>query len=243
MEVIMYARLFGLFLGLLAATAAAGEMPQKVAAVQKYLLEQEYPEVFGDKHYRVKIEDALVADVDDDGISEVILLVKPHYRQSPTVVLFKVSKDMKVKRVVEGLAPGPLVPVTGDYLDSHTLGMAADLTVKGAEKDPKMRKEAVAIALKEMGGVVEYANFIHTDGRTGKAPVYIDMTHLKAPKDATCEKFEFSKVDALQVAAKDDGSGNYIVALVGSELYMYKIKKIAADGFLQKTLTVKKVDR
>ncbi len=239
----MNVRLFGLFLCLLAATAAAGELPPKVAAVQKYLLEQEYPEVFGDKHYRIKVEDALVADVDDDGISEVILRVKPHYRQSPTVVLFKVSKDLKVKRVVEGLAPGPLVPVTGDYLDSHTLGMAADLTVQGAEKDPKKRKQAVAIALKEMGGVVEYANFIHTDGRKGKAPVYIDMSHLKAPKDATCENFEFSTVDALQVAAKDDGSGNYLVALVGSELYMYKIKKITPDGFLQKTLTVKKVDR
>ncbi len=239
----MYARLFGLFLGLLAATAAAGELPPKVAAVQKYLLEQEYPEVFGDKHYRIKVEDALVADVDDDGISEVILLVKPHFRQSPTVVLFKVSKDMKVKRVVEGLAPGPLVPVTGDYLDSHTLGMAADLTVQGAEKDPKKRKQAVAIALKEMGGVVEYSNFIHSDGRRGKAPVYIDMSHLKSPKDGTCKTFEFSKVDALQMAAKDDGAGNYLVALVGAELYMYKIKKITTDGFLQKTLIVKKVDR
>lgn len=171
------------------------------------------------------------------------MLVKPHYRQSPTVVLFKVSKDLKVKRVVEGLAPGRLVPVTGDYLDSHTLGMAADLTVQETEMDPKKRKQAVAIALKEMGGVVEYSNFIHTDGRTGKAPVYIDMSYLKAPKDATCETFEFSTVDALHVAAKDDGSGNYLVALVGAELYMYKIKKITTDGFLQKTLTVKKVDR
>ncbi len=239
----MHARLFALVLGLLAATAAAADSPPKVAAVQKYLLEQEYPEVFGDKHYRIKVEDAIVADVDDDGISEVVLLVKPHYRQSPTIVLFKVSKDLKVKRVVEGLAPGPLVPVSGDYLDSHTLGMAADLTAQGAENDPKKRKQVVAIALKEMGGVVEYSNFIHSDGRTGKAPIYIDMSHLKAPKDATCETFEFSTVDVLQVAAKDDGSGNYLLAFVGSELYIYKIKKITTDGFLQKTLTVKKVDR
>lgn len=243
MEVLMYVRLFGLFLCLLSLTAEAGDLPPKVAAVQKYLLEQEYPEVFSDRHYRVKIEDALVADVDDDGISEVILLVKPHYRQSPTVVLFKVSKDLRVKRVVEGLAPGPLVPVSGDYLDSHTLGMAADLAVQGAAKDPKKLKQAVAIALKETGGVVEYSNFIHTDGRKGNVPVYIDMSHLKAPKDASCEKFEFSTVDALQVATKGEGSGNYIVALVGGEVYMYKIKKITADGFLQKTLMVKKVDR
>jgi hypothetical protein len=243
MEVAVYATVFGTLLGFLAVTVTAAELPPKVAAVQKYLLNEDYPEVFGEQHYRIKVEDALVADVDDDGNEEVILLVKPHYRQSPTIVLFKVSKDLKVKRVIEGLAPGPLVPVSGDYLDSHTLGMGVDLTIQGAEKDPKNRKEAVTIALKEMGGVVEYRSFFHTDGRKGKAPVYVDMSHLEAPKNGSCEAFEFSTVDAIKVASKDDGTGHYLLALVGKELYTYKIKKITTDGFLEKNLTVKKVER
>jgi hypothetical protein len=232
---------FVVVFGFLAVAAAAEKLPPKVAAVQKYLLEKDYPEVFGEQHYRIKVEDALVADVDDDGNEEVLLLVKPHYRQSPTIILFKVSKDLKVKRVIEGLAPGPLVKVSGDYLDCHTLGMGADVTAEGIEKDPKKRKEVVAISLKEMGGVVEYRNFIHTDGREGK--VYVDMSHLDAPKKASCESFEFSTVDAIKAGSRDDGSGNYLLALVGKELYMYKIKKITSDGFLQKTLTVKKVER
>ncbi|HAS53034.1 MAG: hypothetical protein A2X56_12085 [Nitrospirae bacterium GWC2_57_13] len=236
----LHAVLFGIIIGFLPATVAAKELPPKVAAVQKFLLDQDYPEVFGEQHYRIKVEDAIVADIDDDGKEEVLLLVKPHYRQSPTILFFKVSKNMKVTRVMEGLAPGPLVPISGDYLDSHTLGMGIDLTVAGMENDIEKRKQAVSIALKEMGGVVEYRNFIHTDGRTGKPPVYIDMTHLKAPKNATCEAFEFSTVDAMQVGSKDDGSGNYLLALVGKELYVYKIKKITADGFLQKTLAIKK---
>jgi hypothetical protein len=242
-EVAVYATVFGTLLGFLVVTVAAAELPPKVAVVQKYLLNEDYPEVFGEQHYRIKVEDALVADVDDDGNDEVILLVKPHYRQSPTIVLFKVSKDLKVKRVIEGLAPGPLVPVSGDYLDSHTLGMGVDLTIQGAEKDPKNRKEVVAIALKEMGGVVEYRGFFHTDGRKGKAPAYVDMSHLEAPKNGSCEAFEFSTVDAIKVASRDDGSGHYLLALVGKELYTYKIKKITTDGFLEKKLTVKQVER
>lgn len=228
---------------LLPLSAPAADPPPKVAAVQKYLLEKDYPERFGDRPYRVKVEDAIVADVDDDGNAEVILLVKPHYRQSPTIILFQVSRVLKVKRVMEGLAPGPLVPLSGDYLDSHTLGMAVDMAVEDMEKDPKKRKQAVSIALKEMGGVVEYRNFIHADGRTGKPPVYIDMTHLPAPQGATCESFEFSTIDAVQVGSRNDGSGNYLLALVGKEFYMYKIHKITADGFLQKTLAIKNVEK
>ncbi|MCK7509607.1 MAG: hypothetical protein MZV70_39900 [Desulfobacterales bacterium] len=41
------------------------------------------------------------------------------------------------------------------------------------------------------------------------------------------------------MAKKDDGSGNYLLAMIGKELYVYKIHKIRADGLLDKTLTVK----
>lgn len=224
-----------------AGAATADELPPKVALVQKYLLEEDYPEVFGEQHYRIEVEDAVVADVDDDGSEEVILVVKPHYRQSPTVVLFTISKEGRVKRVIEGLAPGPLVPVSGDFLDSHAQGMGVDFMLQGVKEAPDKRDAFLPIALKNMGGVVEYANFLHSDGRKGRAPVYIDMRHVSAP-EPTCEAFEFSPVDAIQVASRDDGSGNYLLALVGKELYVYKIK-IRSDGLLEKKLEVKKAER
>jgi hypothetical protein len=217
----------------------AAEPPPRIKAVQQYLLEQDYPELFGDTPYRIKADDVVEVDLDGDGVDEVVMLMRPHFRQSPTIVIFQVSKNLRVRRVKEGLAPGPLQPLSGDFLDGHTLGMGVDVTIADAPTDPKQRRELVAISMKEMGGVVEYANFLHMDGRKGKG-MYIDMTGLpRPPKDPNCEKFEFSRVDEIAVAKKDDGSGNYLLAMVGKELYVYKIHKIRADGLLDKTLTIK----
>ncbi len=218
---------------------AAETTSPKLEAVKQYLLKDDYPELFGDTPYRMKINNAIVADIDDDGEQEVILHVTPHYRQSPTILIFKVSKDLSVKRVIEGLAPGPLVPVSGDYLDSHELGDAVDLTLGKEQGNPAKRGDFVKAALVEkMGGVVEYRNFIHMDSRKGKG-VYVDMTGLaKPPTEETCENFEFSVPDYVAVMSKKDGSGNYILAHVGKSIYAYKIHKIRDDGLLEKTLTV-----
>ncbi len=223
----------------LAAPAVAEELPPRIQAVQKYLLEQDYPELFGDTPYRIKAGDVVEGDLDGDGVDEVVMLMRPHFRQSPTIVIFQVSKNLKVRRVKEGLAPGPLQPLSGDFLDSHTLGMGVDASLKDAQSDAKRRKDFAAASMKHMGGVVEYTNFLHMDSRKGKG-AYIDMTWLpQPPKDTNCENFEFSRVDEIAVAQKDDGSGNYLLAMVGKELYVYKIHKIRADGLLDKTLTVK----
>jgi hypothetical protein len=216
----------------------AADMSPKVEAVKQYLLKEEYSEVFNDTHYRMKVENIIEADLDEDGEAEVIFHVKPHYRQSPTIIIFKVSKDLRVSRVIEGLAPGPLIPVTGDYIDSHTLGDAMDLTIGEDQINPEKRKEVVESALENMGGVVEYRNFFHVDGREGKG-LYIDMTSLpQSPDKDNCEDFEFSMPEAIAVKAKNDGSGNYLLARVGKEIYAYKIHKIRKDGLLEKSLTV-----
>ncbi len=230
----------GVFLLLFSVISARAEtsLAPKVEAVKQYLLKEDYPEQFGKTSYRTKVNNAIVADVDDDGEDEVVLHVTPHYRQSPTILIFKVSKDLKVTRVIEGLAPGPLVPVSGGYLDSHTRGQAMDLTLGKEQTNPEKRKTFVATALEKMGNVVEYKNFIHMDERKGKGS-YVDMTGLaKPPKGDTCEAFEFSMPDAVVVLPKDDGSGNYLMASVGKLIYVYKIHKIRSDGFLEKTVIV-----
>ena len=216
----------------------AGDTSPKIEAVKQYLLKDDYPELFGDKPYRMRVNDIIEADVDGDGEDEVILHVTPHYLQSATIILFRVSKNLRVTRVTEGLAPGPLVPLTNDFIDSHTLGVGVDLTLGKDQSNPAKRREFSRLTLEEMGGVVEYRNFIHMDGRKGKG-FYVDMTNLaKPPAKDTCEAFEFSMPEAVSVISKKDGSGNYLVAAVGKSIYVYKIHKIREDGFLEKTLTV-----
>lgn len=240
MRVKVAACLWFALLGPIGYVHATEEPSPKLEAVKQYLLKDDYPELFGDNPYRMKVNNAIVADVDDDGEDEVILHVTPHYRQSPTILIFKVSKSLEVKRVIEGLAPGPLVSLSGDYLDSHELGEAVDLTLGKDQDNPaKRRKFVEGVLLENKGSVTEYRNFIHMDNRKGKG-VYVDMTGLvKPPTKDTCEDFEFSSPDEIAVLPKKDGSGNYILARVGKSIYAYKIHKIRDDGFLEKTLTVK----
>lgn len=230
----------GVFLGLLGTSgfAYAADLSPKIEAVKQYLLKDDYPELFGDKPYRTRVNNAIVADLDDDGEDEVILHVTPHYLQSPTLVIFKVSKSLQVTRVIEGLAPGPLVVPSSDFIDSHTLGEGIDLTLGKDQSNPAKRKTFAKLTLEEMGGVVEYVNFIHMDGRKGKGS-YVDMTNLaKPPSKDNCEAFEFSMPDEVTVRPKNDGRGNYLLARVGGAMYAYKIHKIRDDGFLEKTLKV-----
>lgn len=237
--------IIGLPLALLVTWGAAfaAQLSPKIEAVKQYLLKNDYPELFGDKSYRMKVKDVIEADLDDDGEDEVIFHVTPHYLQSPTLIIFKVSKNLKVSRVIEGLAPGPLVALTSDFIDSHTLGEAVDFTIGKEQGNPAKRREVVKLSLENMGGVVEYRNFFHMDGRKGKGS-YIDMTSLaKPPAKDNCEAFEFSMPDEITVLPKNDGSGNYLLARVGKSIYAYKIHKISEDGFLEKTLTVTSVKK
>jgi hypothetical protein len=85
-------------------------------------------------------------------------------------VIYKINRDLKVARVTEGLAPGPLQPLSGDYLDSHSLGQAADFDIE-IPKDKRNPDDIRKIAMKNgMNGFVTYDAFFHMDGRTGLQP-------------------------------------------------------------------------
>jgi len=217
------------------------EIQAQVDAVRRYVLEEDYPELFKDKPYRARIENLIVADIDNDNAPEVVALFNPHYRQSPTIVIFQLDKDLKVRRAVEGLAPGPLLPVTGQYLDSHGIGMAVDFTAKtkpGAK--PLLPRHVVEASLKaRFGSIVQYLNFFHADFRTGRR-TYIDMTHLDVPgHEENCAHFEFAKVNEIAVGAVwDNDPRAHLLARVGREIYIYRIDKIDEKGFLEKHLWV-----
>jgi hypothetical protein len=215
-------------------------LPAEVKAVQSYLLNTEYPEVFKDTDYRMRIDNVNVIDLFNDGYKEVFLQVRPHYLQSPTILIFRVAKDGQVTRVTEGLAPGPLRKQDGTFLDSHALGEAVDLTVgKSNQVDdvPNMVQES----LKNFGNVVRYKKFFHMDARKGKG-TYIDMSDAKEfPDQDKCREFQFSKVDDTQAGLDSKSHKLYFLAKVGSRIYAYCITKISAAGLLEKTVSTIRV--
>lgn len=217
------------------------QLPKEFEAVRRYILEKDYPEVFRDIHYRTKIENAVIADLDGDGIPEVIVHYTPHYRQSATIVIFRVDKSLQVTRVKEGLAPGPLVALTGEYLDSHALGMGVDFVVGLKPGEENLAKSFGKLALEHFGGVVQYKNFQHADARKGQG-AYIDMTHVDVPASKQdCGDFEFSRV--IQITAgklNPESTRSYVAALVSSDIWLYQVEEFLPNGLLKKTIRVEK---
>lgn len=214
-----------------AALAQANDLPPAAGAVLKYILEEDYPESFDDPPRKFNARNVVVADLDGDGQDEVTVHFAPHFRQSPTIVIYRVAQDMKVTRVIEGLAPGPLVPVTGNHLDSHTLGEGIDMVVDGGGS----QRMVVDSALGMFGGVVEYSTFMHVDGRIG-AGAYIDMSDRPVPGgDETCQTFEFSVLKEIavgRVSGIDDGI--VLAAEVGRQVYLYRMRSFRASGRIDK---------
>jgi hypothetical protein len=218
--------------------ASGQSLPQEVEAVRNYLLNSEYPEVFAKKQYPVTVENFMVADLDGDGVPEVIAHMKPHFRQSPTIVIFRVGTDLLVKRVTEGLAPGPLQSLSGKYLDSHAEGEGVDFqatTVPGANADA----DIVQAFVKSKGGLVRYKHFAHLDGREGLAS-YIDMRETSLPPSVkTCEDFEFADVEHVEITQRFSTDGrNVIAARVGKQVYAIRIERFLPNGLLEKSVTV-----
>ncbi len=217
------------------------EKASGVEALKQYVLEKDYSEVFKDNHYHVRIENVLHVDIDNDGKDELVVQFLPHYRQSASVAIYRVSPESGITRVTEGLAPGPVEKISGDYLDSHETGQAVDFTLGDGQDKPSNVDEALQVAFAKFGGVVAYRGFFHADGRGGPLS-YIDMTNVQLPSNANdCSSFEFSTV--RQIAAghlREDSSRNYLAAWVRDEIYVYLIKGISSRGLLDKQLRVVK---
>lgn len=231
-----------------APTASPVGEPPEVSAVRRYLADVEPPERFGDERLPVRIRGFAVWDLDGDGTPEVVLWTDPYYRQSPTITLFSVAAGGKVRRLVEGLAPGPLVPATLDRRDPHAAGKGADVVdrkgealratgVEPAREDSDaFGRAAVTAALHASMHAVQYPAFVHTDGRAG-AGGYVDLTQERSPfaLSTSCAGFDFVPVEDVAVGTLGgDPHGRYLAATAGGRLDLYRIERIHRDGTLQK---------
>lgn len=213
----------------------------RIEAFKKYILEKDYPEAFGDTRYHARIENVLDVDIDNDGKKELVVQYYPHYRQSATVIIYRVSAELELTRVTEGLAPGPLRKLSGDYLDSHELGQAVDFTAGQGPGKAGEADKVLQVALSKFGGVVSYHSFYHADMWKGPA-YYLGMTNTELPSHAQdCSSFEFSRVSQIAAGGlREDSSKNYLAAWVGDEIYVYLIRGVSSQGMLDKKLWVVK---
>lgn len=230
-----------------AAPDAAATSAARVQAIRRLLLNEDYPEHFANHTYHVRIDSVVLADVDGDGVEEAVVVFGPQFRQSPTVALFRLKQKggrYQASRVLEGLAPGPLRPLSGRFHDSHALGQAEDMRLPPrADASPAFAIELLAAASQAgWRGLVQYRSFVHADLRAGSAS-YVDMTHAQVPGDGLhCANFEFSLVNELAVGAARPGDpGLLIAARVHEEITLYRITKIDERGLLTKQAWVLKV--
>ena len=226
-------------------TFGSDSIPFHLEMVKKHILEKEYLEKFGDVTYRLQLNDYAIDDFENDGIIEVILNVNPHYLQSPTILFYQVFKDNSVKRLIEGLAPGKLKKRTDKFLDSHTTGMALDLTIEGKKTEKEKSIEDIFFTSLKIkpACMVFYESFIHMDYREGIG-TFIDMTHIDniPGNKLTCEGFEFYQIKDIETGIKDTKSNKkHLFVLIDNELFVYTINNFKENGLIDKDFTIEKL--
>jgi hypothetical protein len=217
------------------------QFPNEVNLVFDYLMKKEYPEVFGDKNYTIRPIAWQIVDINDDGKTEVFLHTFPHYRQSPTITVFQIEKTDSVTRILEGFAPGHLLPLSqeDDYLDPHSTATAIDMQLNSGADVRKFAESSLKFGM----CVVLYKNFIHEDKRNGKG-IFIDLTYLDDfSSENSCANFQFSNPDQI-IAGKINGHENkFFIARVRDELFCYEIIGFEGTRFINKKISIVKIPK
>jgi len=217
----------------LATVAVTLQQDAMIAAVHA-AAEHEPIEVFGNAKGSVRIRDVRLLDVDGDGSPEAFVWIDPSVRQTPTILVYTYDPRTGPHRILEGLVAGQLRPVSGRFVDDHTMGFGVDLSVD------RFDDGLITSAVKNELSLVRYKTFLHTDGRNGFV-TFVDLSDraLPRPQTKTCEEFEFSLVEGLAAGTLSGTAGvQYLVALTATDITIDRFHGIRPNGTLDKRVWI-----
>jgi len=212
------------------------DYPKKVQIVFEYILKEDYPELIKKNSYQIRPVRYSIFDIDQDGNEEVFLQTFTHYKQSPSIRIYSVNDLNEVQLFIEGLAPGFLEKNNPeqDYFDTHSTGSAVDLTL--GERTPEKIKGFTKSSINNGFSTIIFNDFIHNDKRES-SEFYLDLSYLKTIDGSkSCKSFQFAFPDDI-IAGKIN-EGNYFIAKVKNNLFVYQISKISDKGFLEKKVEI-----
>jgi len=224
----------------LLALAAAPSQDTTIIAAVRAAVEREPIEVFGNVKGSVRIRDIRLLDVDGDGSPEAFVWIEPSFRQTPTILAYTYDRQRGAHRLLEGLVPGALRPVSGRFQDDHTLGFGIDMSL-GDDGKPVDFDRIISAAVQTGMSLVKYRTFLHTDGRKGFV-TFVDLSDRALPSAGTktCEDFEFSPIEALATGTlSGNASGRYLVALTAGDITIYRLRRIRPNGTLDKEVSIR----
>lgn len=220
---------------LVAASILAPRQDTTVVAAVRAAAVRERVQAFKDEQGLVPVHDIQLLDIDGDGSPEAFVSIAPSVRQTPTVLVYKYDALHGAHRLLEGLVPGQLQPVSGRFLDDHTIGFGIDMTVDDSGH-PGAFDQILASAVENRMSLVRYSAFLHADGRKAFLS-FVDLSDraLPAADTKTCADFEFSSVDGLATGTlSGSGATRYLVALTTNDLTIYLFRGIRSNGTLEK---------
>ncbi len=219
--------------GLLSHTAGLPRDTTVVGAVRA-TAEREPVEAFGQVAGFVRVRDIALLDIDGDGSPEAFVWIEPKVRQTPTILAYSYDQQRGARRLLEGLVPGRLQPVSGQFVDDHTMGFGVDMVV-GENGKPVDFDRLIAAGVEHGMSLVRYRTFIHADGRKGFVS-FVDLSDraLPTPDTKTCRDFEFSSVDALAAGALSGSTTRYLIVLTTKDITIYRFRAIRPNGTFDK---------
>jgi hypothetical protein len=196
--------------------------------------EREPVEAFAGAPGFVRVLQVAWLDVNGDGKPEAFVAVAPKYRQTPTILVYSYDAQHGATRVYEGLAPGRLEPVSGQFIDDHTLGYGIDMTI-GSDGQAVDFDGVLAAGVRHHMSIMRYKTFFHTDERAGFI-TFVDLSDRALPSSTTttCESFEFSPLTGLAAGPLSGSHKPYLVALTSDDITIYVFHGIRANGTLDK---------
>src|SRR5258708_23551889 len=177
---------------LILAQAPAPRADSSTTAAVRAAVAPEPVDAMGDLRPHVPVKDIRLLDIDGDGRPEAFVWIEPGARQTPTILVYTYDAVHGAHRLVEGLVPGRLQPVTGHLVDDHTLGVGVDMTVRDDGR-PVDYDRLITIAAGTGMSIIRHATFMHADSPLLFVhSVYLSDRSFPTPDTNACQALDFS---------------------------------------------------